>query len=146
MKTRFTTSARGVPDRRAFSLLEVMVAIGIFFMGTFAILGLVSTSLGNARRLQRPIVDAGLVASELVLTNKLVEGVYTGNLGEFLGKSCQDYSFTYAVEETQTNKLFKVDIILQDDARGHAVVSKLSLLLFRPQSPAGSLDGATTRR
>ena len=146
MKARFQTRPARTWDQRAFSLLEVMIAIGIFFMGTFAILGLVSTSLGNARRLQRPIVDAGLVADELVLTNKLVEGTYSGNLSEFLGKSAQDYTYTYEVEEAQTNKLFKVDIILQDDARGRAVVSKLSLLLFRPQSEAGSLDGATRRR
>jgi len=146
MKTRMQIDVFGRPNDQAFSLLEVMLAIGIFFMGTFAILGLVSTSLGNARRLQRPIVDAGLVASELVLTNKLTEGIYTGNLSEFLGKSARDYSFTYAVEEAQTNKLFKVDIILQDDAHGRAVVSKMSLLLFRPQSQAGSLDGATTKR
>ncbi len=140
MKARLKTGRPGRRRQRAFSLLEVMVAIGIFFMGTFAILGLVSSSLGNARRLQRPIVDAGLVASELSLTNKLVEGVYSGDLSEFLGKSCQGYTYTYAVEEVQTNRLFKVDIILQDDARGRAVVSKLSLLLFRPQSPPGSLD------
>ena len=39
-------------ESRAFSLLEVMVAIGIFFMAVFAILGLVSSSLANARQLQ----------------------------------------------------------------------------------------------
>ncbi len=141
MKARLKTGGPGGRRQQAFSLLEVMVAIGIFFMGAFAILGLVSTSLGNARRLQRPIVDAGLVASELSLTNKLVEGMYSGDLSEFLGKSCKGYTYTYAVEEVQTNKLFRVDIILQDDAHGRAVVSKLSQLLFRPQSPAGSLDG-----
>jgi len=146
MKTRSTSSA---PSRRkcdAFSLLEVMIAIGIFFMGAFAVLGLVSSSLENARRLQRPIVDAGPVAGELSLTNQLVEGTFSGNLSEFLGKPYQDYAWTYVIEESQTNKLFKVDIILQDDAHGRAVVSKLTFLLFRPQSPAGSLDGATIGR
>ena len=44
--------------RRAFSLLEVMIAIAIFFLSVFAILSLVSQSLSNARRLQRPQVDA----------------------------------------------------------------------------------------
>jgi len=33
----------------AFTLMEVMVACGIFFMATFAILALVSTTLRNAR-------------------------------------------------------------------------------------------------
>jgi hypothetical protein len=146
MKTEFNTGPRRGRELQAFSLLEVMVAIGIFFMAVFAILGLVSSSLANVRRMQRPIVDAGLVAGELSLTNQLIEGTASGDLGEFLGKSYQDYTWTYAVQETQSNKLFQVDIILQDDSRGRAVVSKMSILLFRPQSPAGSLDGATTKR
>ena len=145
MKTRLKICPPG-RERRAFSLLEVMVAIGLFFMAVFAVLGLVSISLQNARHLKRPIVDAGLVASELSLTNQLIEGMASGNLDEFLGKSYQGYSWTYAIQEVQTNKLFQVDFILQDDSHGRAVVSKMSILLFRPQSPAGSLDGATTRR
>jgi hypothetical protein len=146
MITRLTSGASPGPGRRAFSLLEVMIAAGVFFMGVFAILGLVSSSLENARRWQRPVVDAGLVASELSVTNRLVEGIYSGNLGEFLGKSYQDYHWTYNIEEAQTNKLFKVDIILQDDAHGQALVSKTTVLLFRPQSPAGSLDGGNFTR
>lgn len=146
MKTELKIGMRRGREQRAFSLLEVMIAIGVFFMAVFAILGLVSSSLENMRRLQRPIVDAGLVASELSLTNQLTEGTASGDLGEFLGKSYQDYMWTYAIQEVQTNKLFQVDFILQDDSHGRAVVSKMSILLFRPQSPGGSLDGATTRR
>jgi hypothetical protein len=118
-----------------------MIAIAIFFVGVFGILGLVSSSLENARRLQRPIVDAGLVASEISLTNKLTEDMFSGDLSEFLGKSCQGYTWTYVVDEEKSNKLFRVDIILQDDAHGRAVVSKMSLLLYRPESPPGHLDG-----
>src|SRR5258708_6047325 len=69
----------------AFSLLEVMIAIAVFFVGVFAILALVSQSLDNARRLQRPTIDAGLLAAQLSLTNKLVEGTESGNLGNLLG-------------------------------------------------------------
>ena len=58
--------------RRAFSLLEVMIAIAILFIGTFAILGLVSSSLANVRRLQRPLVDASALLAQWSLTNKLV--------------------------------------------------------------------------
>jgi hypothetical protein len=57
--------------RRAFSLLEVMIAIAILFVGTFAILGLISSSLANARRLQRPLVDASALVGQLSLTNQL---------------------------------------------------------------------------
>src|SRR5207342_1412722 len=51
-------STLGLPLTRAFSLIEVMIACGIFFMATFAILALVSTTLRNARALQRGDVDA----------------------------------------------------------------------------------------
>jgi hypothetical protein len=145
MKTEFNIGARCGRGPQAFSLLEVMVAIGIFFMAVFSILGLVSGSLANARRLQRPTVDAGVLAGELSLTNKLTEGIVSGDLSEFLGKAYQGYTWTYAVQEARSNKLFQVDFIVQDDSHGRAVVSKMSILLFRPQSPAGSMDGAMSR-
>ena len=63
----------------------------------------------------------------------------------WLGKEYQDYTWTYDIEEVQTNKLFQVDFIVQRDSGGKPVVSKMSILLFRPASPAGSLDGATTK-
>jgi hypothetical protein len=126
---------------RAFSLLEVMIAIGIFFMATFAILGLVSGSLANARRLQRPCVDASALLSQLSLTNKLVEGIYTGNLGDTLGKAYQDFRWTGEITEVASNKLFKADFVIQTAYGSHAVVSRTATLFYRPQSPNGSLDG-----
>jgi type II secretory pathway pseudopilin PulG len=124
--------------RRAFSLLEVMIAIGIFFMATFMILALVSSALANARRLQRPMVDAAMIASELSLTNQLVEEKQSGDFG----KAYPDYNWTADITEEQTNKLFRVDyVVLRDD--NHEVMQKMSVLFFRPQSKAGSLDGAT---
>lgn len=145
MNTRVKIHSRG-RGRLAFSLLEVMVAIGIFFMAVFAVLGLVSGSLANARHLKRPMVDAGVLAGELSLTNQLVECLASGDLSEFLGKAYQGYTWTYAVTEVQSNKLFQVDFIVQDqNSYNKPVVSKMSILLFRPQSPAGSLDGGMGR-
>ena len=47
---------------RAFSLIEVMVALAIFFMAVFAILGLLSQLLKNSRAFQRKKgADAGMV-------------------------------------------------------------------------------------
>ena len=92
MKTELKIGMRRGREQRAFSLLEVMIAIGIFFMAVFAILGLVSSSLENARRLQRPIVDASPVAGYLLQTNVLVEGVYEADLGDFLGNAYQRLS------------------------------------------------------
>lgn len=140
MKTR---TDRLRTARRAFTLLEVMFAMVAFCTATFVILALVSNSLANARRLQRPMVDAGVLAAELSQTNQLIEGVKSGDLGDSLGNSYQGYTWTRDVEEVQTNKLFQVDFIVQSDSVDKPVVSKMSILLFRPNSPAGSLDGAT---
>jgi len=130
-----------VSCRKAFSLLEVMIAIGILFMATFAILGLISGSLANARRLQRPMVDASALLSQLSLTNKLVEGTYSGNLGDALGKAYADYRWTGEIAEVSSNKLFQADFIIQPANGGNEVVSHITTLFYRPQSIAGSLDG-----
>ena len=131
---------------RAFTLLEVMFAVVAFCVATFAILALVSNSLSNARRLQQPMVDAGVLAGELSQTNQLVEGVGSGNLDRLLGDTYQGYTWTRDIREVQTNKLFQVDFIIQGASGDKPVVSKMSILLFRPNSPAGSLEGATISR
>ena len=126
--------------RRAFSLLEVMIAIGIFFLAVFAILSLVSQSLANARRLQRPLVDASPVLATYAATNILIEGTYSGNLSEILGDAYRDYFWTAEIREVATNKLFGVECAVQ--VRGNReIVSDLSTVLYRPQSPAGSMEG-----
>jgi hypothetical protein len=127
--------------RTGFTLLEVMFAVVAFCTATFAILALVSQSLEIARRLQRPMVDAGLVASGFSLTNQCFEGVVSGDLGELLGENYKGYIYDYAVDEVQTNKLFQVVIALQSNQAGKPVVSKMTVLFYRPDSPAGTLDG-----
>ena len=128
----------GTKSQQAFSLLEVMVAIAIFCMAMFVILSLISSALANARRLQRPMVDAAMIASELSLTNQLVEENQSGDFG----KAYPGYNWTAVVTEEQTNKLFRVDYVVQRDDN-HEVMQKMSVLFYRPQSKAGSLDGAT---
>ena len=96
---------------RAFSLLEVMIAIMIFCMAAFTILCLVSSSLENTRRLQRPLVDAGVMAGEYSLTNRLVEGSDSGDLSGFLGDAYKGYTWSSAIQEVQSNKLFQVDLV-----------------------------------
>ena len=139
VSTRY--SGRGA---RAFTLMEVMIAIGVFCIGVFAILDLVANVLHGARLLERPMVDASAVASEIAATNSLVEVQnVSGDLSEFLGDNYKGYTYTYNINEVQSNKLFQVDIQLQSAAPGKPVISKTSVLLYRPASPAGTLDGAT---
>ena len=129
---------------RAFTLIEVMFAIVVFCTAMFTILALVANSLSNARNLQRPMVDAGEVASVLSQTN-LVEGSYHENLGELLGDAYNGYNCTYVVQEVQSNKLFQVDFVIQDNQSSSVnPASKMSILLYSPNSQAGSLDGGST--
>jgi len=137
---------RGGCRQWAFTLLEVMIAIGVFFMAVFAILGLVASSLEHARRLQHPIVDVNPVAGFLLQTNILVEGVYEMDLGDCLGRAYQGYRVTYEVRECETNRLFNVDFIVQSPGRNAPVIYKMTARYYKRLSPAGSLDGATVAK
>ncbi len=142
-KTSASEAVARLNRRRAFTLMEVMIAIGVFCVGVFAILALVANVMHGARLLDRPMVDAGVVVSQIAQTNQLVEvrGVY-GSLSEFLGDNYKDYSYEYKIVEVQSNRLFQVDVEVSNDrAPGKPVVSQMSVQLFRPLSPAGSLDG-----
>jgi len=121
-----------------------MVALAIFFMAVFTILGLLSTVLSNARALQkRKPADAGMVAAYLLsVTNQLIEGLQSGtfeDLGDF-GGSYRDYEWTFDAREVETNGLWQVDCIVQRRPGG-LLQSKLSFFVYSPQS-RGSMSGA----
>jgi hypothetical protein len=116
----------------AFSLLEVMIASGIFFMSIFAILAMVSGLLRNARSLRRIELDAGMVAAQVGNTNKLYEGTESGDFGNLY----PGYSWESDTYEAETNGLWKVDIVV----RRHGIpkpVDQISIFLYRPESPSG---------
>ena len=75
----------------ALSLIEVMVAMALFFMAVFAILGMVSNTLRNARALHQTTVDAGAIASFLAVSNRLEEGVFSGDFGDVY----PEYEYSY---------------------------------------------------
>ena len=64
-------SSRRAHPLRGFSLIEVMIAMFVFFIVVFAILGMVVQSVGAARALQKQHADCGLVASMFSLSNTL---------------------------------------------------------------------------
>jgi len=126
-------SALGI--RQAFSLIEVMIACGIFFMATFAILALVSSTLRNARALQRGDVDAGMAASqiyELMKTNRQTEVSGSGNFGE----NYPDYTFQFASQQYQSNGLLQVDIVV--NRRGlRKPADTMSIWVYSPDAKSG---------
>jgi Tfp pilus assembly protein PilV len=112
-----------------FTLLEVMIASGILFMCLFAILQLLSASLRNARSLQRNTVDAGMLAIELMQTNKLSEGSDSGDFG----KLYPEYHWSREINEVGTNGLFQADFVVYRRSAQNPE-SRLSVLYFKPGS------------
>jgi general secretion pathway protein I len=124
--------------RSAFTLIEVMVALGIFFLAVFAILGVMSNGLRNARLLQQKSVDAGMVAAQLSLTNAFEEGLESGDFGDMY----PGYTWTRDIAEEGTNGLYRADIIVQRP--GGALESKMSVLFYSPQSKSAAARRASS--
>ncbi len=120
----------------AFSLVEVMVALAIFFMAVFTILGLLSTVLSNARALQnRKPADAGMVAAYLLsVTNQLTEGLQSGTFEDFgdFGNEYSNYEWTFDAQPVETNGLWRVDCIVM--RRPGKLESQLSFFVFDPNA------------
>lgn len=118
---------------RAFTLIEVMIASGILFVCLFAILGLLANLLRNARALQKVPVDAGMLAAELSLTNKLGEGSGSGDF-RHLGDAYRDFQWTSDIFLAETNGLFAADLVVFRKGHGEPIESKMTILLYRPES------------
>ena len=131
---------RNVPSSFGFTLVEVMVAIGIFFVVAFAILQMVVTGLGAARALQVRHADISMLASELAATNNILEeGFESGSFGDFYPHA----RWERAVTEVGSNGLFQVDFLVFEKVGRHENVSTMSILLHRPGSPKGKMSGGT---
>lgn len=140
-----STSVRARKNGRAsvaFSLIEVMIACGIFFMATFTILALVSTVLRNARKLESTTVDAGMVAAQVCLTNKLYEGWESGDFGD----AYPGYIWSYEDNEVMSNGLHQIDFDVEHRVGRDNVGMKMSIMLFRPESPPGRMSGGISAR
>lgn len=137
MKTRIPVRSPGfsrinypvppVRENSAFTLLEVMIAAAIFFMGMFALLGVLSNGLHAASLLQKNAPTAGMAVADLTLTNKLEEKTETGDFGPVY----TDYRWERRIQEFMTNGLFQVDVTVY---REDKVFSTMSILLFKPDS------------
>jgi len=114
---------------RAFTLLEVMIALTIFFLAIFTILGSVSRSLGAARSLQQKFPDIGALVADLMLTNKLEEGTGGGDFDSYPG-----YAWTGYTNQIATNGLFQIDFVIQSRRGRQLVEWTNSIYLWRPES------------
>ena len=123
----------------AFTLLEVMIAMAIFFLAVFSILELVSVSLRSARSLQLYSPHASMLAAKLAMTNLLEEGVQRGDFHEF-GELYDGFEWEQEVNLVSTNGLYEVNIAVFDFRQGRAPLnSTLSILLYRPETIQGGV-------
>lgn len=124
-----------VPQKSlAFSLLEVMIAVGIFFVSIFAILRLTTQNLRAARTLQNLNVDTGTLPSLIVMTNRLEEGSLPLDIKEAFESANPGFACDGVVTAYTTNGLFQVDYAIYWQHDGRAKEARNSMLLWRPLS------------
>jgi Tfp pilus assembly protein PilV len=121
--------------QRAFSLIEVMIAMAVFFMAIFAILDLTTQNIASARRLQSSHVDASSVAASLSLTNFVEEGPLPPDIVAQFHEQYPGYHCAGEIYEVSTNGLFQVDLVVSRGKGNKATDSSMSLLLYRPGRP-----------
>jgi hypothetical protein len=124
--------------RAGFTLLEVMIAVGVLFMCLFAVLALLTNSLASARRLQthRDIDTgsiAGLIYVQLINTNSLNEGPIDVDLEEmFPGSKCNaDLTLV------GTNGLCQVDF---DVERNQKLEAQSHFFIYLPNMKVGGIS------
>jgi hypothetical protein len=121
----------GQSSVRGFTLIEVMIAMFIFFIVVFAILGMVVQSLGSARALQRPQADFSILASAMTLSNTLEEGFESGDFGE-LTDEYKDYRWEREILEVGSNGLFEVDFVIYHKDGKKELSETMSILMYKP--------------
>jgi hypothetical protein len=118
-----------------FSLLEVMIALTIFFVAIFTILGSVSRSLGAARSLQQKFPDISALVADLMLTNKVEEGTGEGDFGDLF----PGYTWTGYTNQIATNGLFQIDFVIRSVRGRQSVEWTNSIYLWRPDSKVSNI-------
>jgi Tfp pilus assembly protein PilV len=128
----------------AFSLMEVMVALAIFFIAVFAILGLISQLLRNARAFQnKKGADANMVhAYWSSITNRVTEGMESGEFSDLADFKDQyrDYSWEKDTMYYATNGLWQVDYRVINKRSGQ-VESSVSTFFYDPNTRSSSFGG-----
>lgn len=132
----------GHPRRsNAFTLLEVAIASAVLAVALFAILTLCITNLRTARALGRIHVDPTSIAALLSITNRLEEGVESGDFGDLN----PGYTWTRRISEynfgqgSVSNGLYLVEIEVQGGTGPTPDKSGMQFLLYRPDSTRRSV-------
>jgi hypothetical protein len=130
--------------RRAFTLLEVMVACAIFFMVAFALLELVTRGLVGVRALQEREPDPGIILA-MYSTNKAWEPMQiSGNYEDIAPDMYPGYTWElFATPHMETNEhLYVVEVMSYGSKKSGRGPSTASTMFFSPNSkPITGLGG-----
>lgn len=126
MKT--TQQSVGLSPRAvgAFTLLEVMIAMGLFFIAIFAVLDATAQAIRAAKSLQVNVPDVGNLAADLFLTNTFEEGFQSGDFGDLY----PGFEWTREISPVTTNGLFRADFKIVGQVNGHPYEYESSVLLW----------------
>ena len=121
--------------RGGFTLLEVMIAVGILFTCLFGVLALTANSLRTARHLQQHrTIDtstvAGLIYTQLINTNSVNEGPVDVDIEEMYPGCKVNADLT----QLATNGLCQVDF---DVERSSQLEAKGNFLIYLPTLKQG---------
>ena len=121
----------------AFTILEVMIALAIFFGCVFGILALVFQSLRQARSLRPVNIDARSAIAMLSLTNRLEAGPIPMEIVTRFQEENPGLRISGEISEFDTNGLFLVDFYVEGATGGliqTPVLVTNSVLLYRGAS------------
>jgi len=122
--------------------LEVMIAVAIFFVSVFSILELVSQNLRYIQNLQKPQIDIGSIAAETSTIENRDDIKESGDFGDLYPNA----SWSQEIYEVGSNGLFQVDITVEEAVSGNNAVSKMSILLYRPNWVDEAIGGTIIQR
>lgn len=130
----------------SFTLIEVVVAMALFFAAGFALLNLIGTNLRILRSLYVPHPDMGSVATELTLalqTNRDLEALtLSGDFGDVFPGATWDAQLTVLATNSGVwgrtpGGLYQVNLSLRWKG-GKAVQSQNSTFwIYLPRGPGG---------
>jgi len=133
----------------AFTLLEVMIAMAIFFVAMFSVLQLMSRGLSMARSLQLDTPSPGMIAAELAqlaATNRIDDGgSYSGDFQYLAPNLYPEYQWAAQTYQVASNGLFMADILVTGSRSGKASERTMSVLLYTPRSSVGAFSGPGLR-
>jgi Tfp pilus assembly protein PilV len=138
--SRYQRPCAAVQTRSGFTLLEVMIAVGVLFMCLFAVLALLSNSLASARRLQQhrtldASTIAGLIYVQLSNTNQVNEGEFDVDIKDMY----PEYQCDPFLTQVGTNGLCQIDFLVK---KGQQLELKSSFLMFLPTVKQGGISSS----